>query len=102
MSTWPFPGGQTPRPAVDHPLRPEAAAHTSCPRCSSTNLRPNGRHTNALGLTRQAVECRDCSRGFYLPYGVRLPRVERVRKQEAAFILADDARPNCPFCGARD
>jgi len=62
---------------IDHELQREKNEHPGCPQCGSRNLRPNGSYTNLWDETRQAVECRDCSRGFYLRLGVHVDRKRR-------------------------
>jgi len=95
--SWPYPQGVTPSVAPDCTL-PATAEHSSCPQCGSSRLRPNGHYRNAWNEVRQAVECKDCSRGFYLPLGQHLPR-RITHAQQEQFAVAEDSRPACPFCG---
>jgi transposase-like protein len=92
----------TPLPTADHPLRPEANFVSACPNCSGTNWRPNGSYTNSWNETREAVECRDCSRGFYLALGQHLPRKVASPVEEVFAVADEDSRPTCPLCSGTD
>jgi transposase-like protein len=105
---WPYKAGCTPREVstVDHDLRPDPDAIVStvpiCKHCGSANLRRNGSYLSIRSDERRdAVVCKDCHRSCYLPLGQHLARKLSVATQEE-FILADDARPACPFCGGHE
>src|SRR5438552_2812869 len=103
--TWPYPNGIEPVIDVDHELRPDPDEIISevpiCKHCNSTNLRPNGSYLSVRwDERRDAVVCKDCRRGCYLPLGQHLP--QKAARLPEQFIIADDVRPACPFCGGHE
>jgi hypothetical protein len=81
MSQWPYPTGSAAKSidTVDHDLRPDPDETVSevpvCKFCKSRNLRNNGSYVSVRwNEKRQAVVCRDCGRGSYLPLGQWLER----------------------------
>jgi len=109
VSQWPNPNGRAPKSiaTIDHPLRPDPDEIISevptCRHCgATTNLIANGSYlSRRWDERRQQVICRTCGRGSYLPLGMRLRR-KPARAPAEQFILADDARPLCPFCSGTD
>jgi hypothetical protein len=107
LSTWPHPGG-TIRPLAPIPGSLfRVQEHASCPRCGESdlnNFRFNGQFTSRRTLeTRDCALCKKCGRAFYLELGLHVPRKARISRaqreaREGTFIVANDARPRCPFC----
>jgi hypothetical protein len=105
--TWPYKNGTNPRPvpevidrSEESEPEPDLDVEPTCAHCSapSSELRPNGWYRSIrTDERRQAIICKNCGRGCYLPLGVHLERKPKKQVLEE-FIVAEDSRPRCPFC----